>query len=772
MFDGVSLVASVVTLVGVITQAVKYAKTLYRAHEELEALQVWSSASSAMQAIGLRFCYPTLNRLCPQQQVEQFTTVVQEIEGQQSLSPATITILLSAKGTLDQLQQLLKGKILTNANDSLHIRRRAWAKHRSELCRIQKSLKENRAILTLAIAMNSLLVVMYSELPDTAHSLFRLTANSEDAAATRSTGREIDTSNGSSPTNFRAQLSDVQDLMTQMLAQTRAVHSILRARPTTLLETSQHFFPETYTLESQIPRSCLVVIAAYEQATSADATTNIYKVLYLKSPRLWRWLILSMEIPRSSKYWAITRTAHANYKKWQTPVLCGAATLPYSLIAKIQDHLCQNGGIEDDTRLCLSLSNKDTIRQSSQIVCNDAFSSVPNPSTLSMDALNSFHDGQCPRFVESQVTQLELVDPPHCFASSINGILVYEFKCRDSSPSAEILYNIQVLHRMKGAPGFAKLIGVVTDHDGKHLKSYLIEFPKARWNIIQLAGNPSISWERREKWAVQLIQAVSQIHQEGFVIGGMTIWSIPVIIDDTDSVHFWYFRKNLVPGRTVGAYYPPELCYVRDMPQTTDAAKTPPVTSKTDIFHLGLLLWLLAESKPITRASPVCSRKGCDTPNDVTCDLSHAEPVALPQLPESVPKYYRDIVNNCRTEDPSDRPAAWELLRTFPTVSDLPEKPELREPLNPDMSTLGNGIRIARVACNSCWKRPLPLPIFHCNVCDFGDFDLCQTCYANGGHCDDSEHFLVELGKVGSLVVPRKHHSCANSSGVRDVIDI
>jgi hypothetical protein len=36
------------------------------------------------------------------------------------------------------------------------------------------------------------------------------------------------------------------------------------------------------------------------------------------------------------------------------------------------------------------------------------------------------------------------------------------------------------------------------------------------------------------------------------------------------------------------------------MSPTVNEADSPYVTSKTDIFHLGLLLWLLAENKPET----------------------------------------------------------------------------------------------------------------------------------------------------------------------------
>lgn len=224
----------------------------------------------------------------------------------------------------------------------------------------------------------------------------------------------------------------------------------------------------------------------------------------------------------------------------------------------------------------------------------------------------------------------------------------------------------------------------------------------------------------------------------------------------------------------IGAYYPPELCHVRDMSPVMDTADRLFVTSKMDMFHLGLLLWLLAENQPITRASPVCMGNGCDMLGEDACDLSHVEPIALPQLPESIPKYYKDIVNSCRADRPRDRPAARDLLQKFPKMSDTLYQTELGEPYASGCSTLGGGLQMSRVACSLCWNRPnyYQLPIFHCNVCEFGDFDLCQTCFEAGAHCCDDTHLLVELGKIGSWILPRRYHSSVKSSGDREIIDL
>lgn len=365
--------------------------------------------------------------------------------------------------------------------------------------------------------------------------------------------------------------------------------SPLSPKPITLLETSQNFFPETYTTDSRLPRSCLVVISSYEQWTRADSKTNIYTILLLKSPRKWLRLTVSINIPYLSRYWTGTKTTLGEHRKWQRPFLAGGGALPYSLLTKIHAFLCQDGGIDDDTTTFLSLSNQDTIQRQPQTPHIDASSTKPKSLSPFSDALNFLHDLGCPRYIESDVVQIEMLDPPNRFASCINGTLVFEIKFTGSDTIIELLYNIRVLNCMNGAPGFAKLVGVVTDNSGKHLKSYLVEFPKARWNILQIAGHPSVPWECREKWAVQLVDAISQLHARGCV-AGIASFSMPVVIESTDCIQFWSYRKRLVVGRRVSAYYPPEFRYLRDMSPTTDEAEIPHVTTKMDIFHLGQLL--------------------------------------------------------------------------------------------------------------------------------------------------------------------------------------
>ncbi|KAL8726116.1 MAG: hypothetical protein Q9166_006908 [cf. Caloplaca sp. 2 TL-2023] len=54
-----------------------------------------------------------------------------------------------------------------------------------------------------------------------------------------------------------------------------------------------------------------------------------------------------------------------------------------------------------------------------------------------------------------------------------------------------------------------------------------------------------------------------------------------------------------------------------------------------------------------------------------------------------------------------------------------------------------NDIATEYIMCSNCSKRPLKL-YHHCNICDGGQFDLCQTCLNKGIYCHDRSHELVQ----------------------------
>lgn len=247
----------------------------------------------------------------------------------------------------------------------------------------------------------------------------------------------------------------------------------LSPKPVTALEASRNFFAESYTVDAQVPKSCLVVIHSFEQLTRIDSKTNVYRLFYQNSFRHWQWLTISIQIPCSSRYWVAIKIAQQDKgRKWHTPNVQSATPLPYSLLKKIQAFLCQGEEFNDNARICLSLSDRDTFKRQSQISYTDATLTPSRPLSTPSNALTYLHDLGCQRYDESEVVQIKMVTPPCCFCSSLNGILVYEIKFKDFTPSIEMLYDIRVLHCMNGSPGFTKLIGIVTDDSRRYLKSY------------------------------------------------------------------------------------------------------------------------------------------------------------------------------------------------------------------------------------------------------------------------------------------------------------
>lgn len=384
--------------------------------------------------------------------------------------------------------------------------------------------------------------------------------------------------------------------------------------------------------------------------------------------------------------------------------------------------------------------------------------------------LTFLDDIGCPRYLEREVTQLEIIEKSKQFASCFRGMLVYETMFNRPVPSPETLYNIRLLHCMKGTPGFAKLVGVVTDEYMTHAKSFLIESPRAINRVDVIAQGQPLPWTRRERWARQLIEGVYEAHSKGFVIGALRSRP-PVVTEGADSILFLHFRSKFAIGYACDLYHPPEFQHYKYASKGTNEADCGDVTTKTDLYHLGLLLWLLAENLPQTHYSPVCMRHKCRTVLNSQCDDSHTDPVALPELSTDIPQYYKDIVNACRAENPQDRVCARTLLEWFPPLTQHEHLPVVDpETQNREIKDVSNGL-LGTVSCDRCRLRCGQV-FFHCSVCDTGDFDICDKCYESGAHCYDKEHLLEQNRKIGSWTVSWKYHSSVNESGTREVVEL
>ena len=95
-----------------------------------------------------------------QAQVEHFSILLEGIHHQEGVcnSAAVATILSTAKSTLEKLNQLVQVKLVKNMHGTSRARKRAWARNKSKVYKMQNELKELRASLTAAMGASCLLV--------------------------------------------------------------------------------------------------------------------------------------------------------------------------------------------------------------------------------------------------------------------------------------------------------------------------------------------------------------------------------------------------------------------------------------------------------------------------------------------------------------------------------------------------------------------------------------------------------------------------------------
>ena len=170
-----------------------------------------------------------------------------------------------------------------------------------------------------------------------------------------------------------------------------------------------------YTTDQKLPNSCLLVTSSYEESSSGDFKTNFYRLLYLMSPRQWRRLSVSINVCRSSIYWAATKISQHEYKTRDVMFATGAASLPYSLPTQIQEFILETEDLDEDANLQFSLSNQGSVQKQYHKSQIHSFQITTESSKVSSEILAFLDDLACPRYFENKVTQISLLEPPNCF---------------------------------------------------------------------------------------------------------------------------------------------------------------------------------------------------------------------------------------------------------------------------------------------------------------------------------------------------------------------
>jgi serine/threonine protein kinase len=273
-------------------------------------------------------------------------------------------------------------------------------------------------------------------------------------------------------------------------------------------------------------------------------------------------------------------------------------------------------------------------------VTEDVNEIIPYPTLSSIEHL------QCKRFRESAI----------CFDSHISGF-VYKvsvggkmyIKKEIPGPDAveEFLYEINALSALQDSESVIKFEGIIVDEKSELIKGLLISYAEqgALVDLIyDFKNSDSLLWERRVRWARQIVEGLSEIHEAGFVQGDFTLSNI--VIDHHDNAKIIDINRR---GCPVG-WEPPELARLIESGQRISIY----IGVKSDLFQLGMVLWALAEQQ--------------DEPERQERPLSR-------QMNRHLPQYYQEIVRHCLSEVPRQRPAAKDVLRMFP--SEAEEQAEL-----------------------------------------------------------------------------------------------
>ena len=212
----------------------------------------------------------------------------------------------------------------------------------------------------------------------------------------------------------------------------------------------------------------------------------------------------------------------------------------------------------------------------------------------------------------------------------------------------EFLYEINALYSLMGSQNVIQFQGLVIDEELGLVKGLLIDYAEHGPLvdvIFDFKGTSTLTWERREKWARQIVQGLSEIHEAGFVQGDFTLSNI--VIDENDSAKIIDINRR---GCPVG-WEPPEMAKMIESGQRISMY----IGVKSDLFQLGMVLWALAEEE--------------DEPERQSGPLIFGNR-------SSAPEHLREITSVCLSPYPRDRLAAKDLLACFPRpVAEHPPTP-------------------------------------------------------------------------------------------------
>lgn len=198
----------------------------------------------------------------------------------------------------------------------------------------------------------------------------------------------------------------------------------------------------------------------------------------------------------------------------------------------------------------------------------------------------------------------------------------------------EFLYEINALNALLDCKNVVQIRGLVYDESQTVITGLLIDYYSQGPMVdILFDYRGQLSWERRAKWATQIIQGLGEIHEAGYVQGDFTVSNI--CVDSDDNVRIIDINRR---GCPVG-WEPPEIAKMISSGQRISMY----IGIKSDLFQLGMVLWAIAmeDDEPERRKRPL------QLPDDVSLEI---------------PGWYSELTHLCLQPDPRARPSASSLL--------------------------------------------------------------------------------------------------------------
>ena len=330
--------------------------------------------------------------------------------------------------------------------------------------------------------------------------------------------------------------------------------------PRGLFESSASFVPDSYVMNCNLPQ----LFCYYITELSADRFTRVNHctLFYHIAPRRWIRLTLSITTTFDSDYWILQVPSMDFNSKVRFDLPCG-------LTSKMRSFLEKQQNLGQDTHLSLFLGKQSHDEKNEHTSLWTIKFSKPLYDVRSylQQITSAIRHLNCPCYLEENLQRrpLEPSKANNLFITFFQSRFVLESRFGSTKPQIDyLLYNLQVLHCLNGAPGISPFVGVLLDSENGVIIAFLSEIP-AKGSLpraLKQASDNSqpISLQRRIKWCQQIVQGVVQIHSQGFVLGFLgDTPDYKVALDAQDKAVFYKrFSTTFDPSQQDPMALPPE----------------------------------------------------------------------------------------------------------------------------------------------------------------------------------------------------------------------